>query len=116
MRTYLKIILPILVAVSTFISFSCSSRKSEPVRQRQFASENSSVLNGEKIFMIHCHKCHPAGEAGLGPAINSNPAPQFVKRFQVRHGIGVMPSFTKKELSRDNLHDISSYLKALKKY
>jgi mono/diheme cytochrome c family protein len=86
------------------------------VRQKQFASENSSVLNGEKIFMIHCHKCHPTGEAGLGPAINSNPAPQFVKRFQMRHGIGVMPSFTKEELSRDNLHDISSYLKALKKY
>jgi mono/diheme cytochrome c family protein len=95
---------------------SCSSRRSEPVKQKEFSSNSSSVKNGEKIYMIHCHKCHPAGEAGLGPAINSNPAPQFVKRFQMRHGIGVMPSFTKEEISKANLHDISDYLKAWKKY
>jgi mono/diheme cytochrome c family protein len=115
MKTYLRTILPILISGFSIVFFSCSSRKSEPVKQKQFASENSSVLNGERIFMVHCHKCHPAGEAGLGPAINSNPAPQFVKRFQMRHGLGVMPSFTRSEISKEDLRDISKYLKAWKK-
>jgi mono/diheme cytochrome c family protein len=109
----LKMILSVFIAGQIL---SCSSRKSEPVQEKEFSSDDSSVINGEKIFMIHCHKCHPAGEAGLGPAINSNPAPQFVKRFQMRHGIGVMPSFTKEEISKADLRDISQYLKAWKKH
>lgn len=109
-----KIILSVFVGATMILA--CSSRRSEPVKQQQFASQNSSVLNGERTYMMHCHKCHPAGEAGLGPAINSNPSPQFVKRFQMRHGLGVMPSFTKEEISKSDLHDISKYLKAWKKY
>ncbi len=45
-------------------------------------------------------KCHPGGEAGLGPALNWNPAPGFIKKFQVRHGLGVMPSFKSNEISK----------------
>jgi mono/diheme cytochrome c family protein len=116
MRVCLKIILSFFITFLGVQILSCSSRKSEPVREKEFLSDNSSVINGEKVFMIHCHKCHPAGEAGLGPAINSNPAPQFVKRFQMRHGIGVMPSFTRNEISKADLRDISQYLKAWKKY
>jgi len=66
--------------------------------------------------MAHCQKCHPAGEAGLGPALSSNPAPQFVKRFQMRHGLGVMPAFSKDEISSRDLKAISQYLKAWKRY
>jgi mono/diheme cytochrome c family protein len=100
----------------TIITYSCASRKSEPVKQKQFTSTNAAVLQGEKMYMHHCQKCHPAGEAGLGPALNSNPAPQFIKRFQMRHGLGVMPSFTTEEISRDDLKAISKYLKKWKKY
>jgi mono/diheme cytochrome c family protein len=116
MSVFLKIILSIFITFSGVQFLSCSSRKSEPVKEKEFSSDKSSVINGEKVFMIYCHKCHPAGEAGLGPAINSNPAPQFVKRFQMRHGIGVMPSFTRKEISKADLRDISQYLKAWKKH
>jgi len=105
-----------LVASLCLVNMMCSSRRSEPVKQKQFAPKNSRVVNGEKVFMSHCQKCHPGGEAGLGPAINSNPAPQFVKRFQMRHGLGVMPSFTKNEISKNDLRDISKYLKAIKSY
>jgi mono/diheme cytochrome c family protein len=112
MTNFLKTIFLILVAVL----FSCSSRKSEPVKQKQFVSQNVRIRNGEKIYMMNCDKCHPNGEAGLAPALNSNPAPQFIKRFQMRHGLGVMPSFTQEEITKDDLHDISKYLKALKKY
>jgi len=93
---------------------ACSSRKSEPIEGKRFRATSESIANGEKVYMLHCQKCHPGGEAGLGPAINSNPAPQFVKRFQMRHGLGVMPSFTKAEISKNNIRDISKYLKKLK--
>ena len=112
--------LPAIVFAALFfasvIIFSCSSRRSEPVKQKEFVAQTSSEKNGEDKFMQHCQKCHPGGEAGLGPAINSNPAPQFVKRFQMRHGLGVMPSFTEAEISKEDLRDISDYLKAWKKY
>lgn len=105
-----------LLLVCTMVNLSCSSRRSEPVKQKLFTTTDEHVLNGERVYMINCQKCHPAGEAGLGPAIDSNPAPQFIKRFQVRHGLGVMPSFTKAEISKEDLRDISDYLKAWKKY
>jgi mono/diheme cytochrome c family protein len=94
----------------------CAMRKSEPVKQKQFVPANNRIANGERVYMTYCQKCHPAGEAGLGPSINANPAPQFVKRFQMRHGLGVMPGFNKDEISRSDLHDISKYLKAWKSY
>lgn len=106
----------LLLSMGTMILFSCMMRKSEPVKQHSFQSQDAAVQNGERVYMIHCQKCHPAGEAGLGPAINSNPAPQFVKRFQMRHGLGVMPGFSKEEISRNDLRDISMYLKAWKRY
>ena len=64
-------------------------------------------------------KATPAGEdgeGGLGPSINANPAPQFIKRFQMRHGLGVMPSFKKDEITPKDLHDISMFLHAWKTY
>lgn len=95
---------------------SCAGRKSEPIKQKKFEYASPSVANGEKVFMVYCQKCHPAGEAGLGPAINSNPAPQFVKRFQVRHGLGAMPAFKEEDISTADLRDISEFLRSWKKY
>jgi mono/diheme cytochrome c family protein len=106
----------LMLSFSVLLFVGCSSRKSEPAKQKTFQSDSEEILKGEKVFMQYCHKCHPGGEAGLGPAINSNPAPQFLKRFQVRHGLGVMPSFKEEEVSRADLQNISRYLKAWKKY
>lgn len=102
--------------ITIIVLNQCAMRKSEPIQGEYFHPENERVVNGEKVFMAHCQKCHPGGEAGLGPSINANPAPQFIKRFQMRHGLGVMPGFDKDEISRDDLRDISKYLKAWKKY
>lgn len=104
------------MGVSCLLIGSCSVRKSEPLTQREFTPANTRIANGERVFMSHCQKCHPGGESGLGPAINANPAPQLIKRFQMRHGLGVMPSFKKGEISKQDLHDISTYLRAWKKY
>jgi mono/diheme cytochrome c family protein len=103
-----------LFTVSLLI-VSCSSRKSEPITNKTFDNKSERLANGERVYMMRCQKCHPGGEAGVGPALNSNPAPSFVKRFQVRHGLGVMPSFSTKEISRDDLHDVTAFLKTWKK-
>lgn len=107
----------LIATIITTLNFSaCMVRKSEPITQKSFVPANERVVNGERVFMIHCQKCHPAGESGLAPAINSNPAPQFIKRFQMRHGLGVMPPFKKEEISKKDLRDISKYLHAWKTY
>ena len=95
---------------------SCSVRRSEPLTGRNFTPANDKVVHGEQLYMANCQKCHPAGESGLGPSLNANPAPGFVKRFQMRHGLGVMPAFSKDELSHQDLKDIAAYLRAWKHY
>ena len=65
--------------------------------------------------MAKCQQCHPGGEAGLGPALNDKPLPEFLKKFQVRHGLGTMPSFSEKEISDQQLEDLMEYLKALRR-
>jgi mono/diheme cytochrome c family protein len=95
---------------------ACAIRKSEPVTNQNFVPANNHIANGEDVFMKNCQKCHPGGEGGLGPAINPVPAPSFIKEFQVRHGLGVMPSFKKDEISKYDLQDVSKYLHAWKHY
>ena len=109
MKTLVIIVVIITVA-------SCAIRRSEPVKQRNFVAANAEVAHGEQVYMSYCHKCHPSGESGLGPSINSSPAPNFLKKFQVRHGLGVMPSFKKDELSQKDLHDIVKFISAWKSY
>ena len=90
---------------------ACSSRKSLPLEGPLSLTEQEQ--KGELVFMEHCQRCHPGGEAGLGPAIN--PAPGFGKRFQIRHGLGAMPSFDETLISDKELDNMLNYLKALRK-
>lgn len=92
--------------------FMCSSRRSLPLKG-ELENKSDKVIAGKKVFDLQCYKCHPNGEAGLGPALNSNPSPGFLKRFQVRHGLGVMPSFKKDEVSKEEMNNLIAYMKAL---
>lgn len=116
MKKYLIIICIATVVICFSVISSCAVRKSEPITGKEFVAKNDRVANGERIFMASCQKCHPGGEGGLGPAVNPNPAPGFIKRFQMRHGLGVMPSFKKDEISKTDLRDISKYMRAWKYY
>jgi mono/diheme cytochrome c family protein len=118
MRTRLQLtaVFIFLIVLSYNLLISCAARKSEPMKEKTFVAKNERVANGEIVFMRYCQSCHPAGEGGLGPSINANPAPQFVKRFQMRHGLGVMQGFKQDEISKNDLRDISKYLKAWKSY
>ena len=92
----------------------CTARRSEPIRG-SLDINDQAVKEGQIVYMAHCQKCHPIGESGLGPAINSNPAPKFVKKFQVRHGLGMMPAFSEEHISDHDLQNIVQYMAALKR-
>ena len=78
--------------------------------------DDPQVERGRVVFMEKCQACHPGGEAGLGPALNDKPLPGFVKRFQVRHGLGAMPAFPEEEIGDDELDDLLAYLAALRRH
>ena len=91
---------------------SCATpRQSEP-RTGAFRPANEQVARGETIFFRYCAKCHDAGHSGLGPGIL--PVPDFLIRFQVRHGLGVMPAFDRRVLPDDQLDDLLRYLAAIR--
>jgi len=104
-----------LLAGGVVIS-SCAIRKSEPITGKVVNTKDDIHLRtGEVLYMTYCYKCHPMGEGGLGPALNSLTLPKFAKRFQVRHGLGVMPYFKKDQISKKDLRAITDYMGALKK-
>jgi len=104
----------LIIPIFSVLLIACSSRRSIPI-SGELMTTDTHVLNGEKMFNANCQKCHPGGEAGLGPALNSNPAPRFIKAFQVRTGLGAMPKFTKDEIPKEDLKDITLYLHELRK-
>ena len=105
-----------LAIASLMVISSCALRRSEPIKGIAFHAEDTRVRNGEIVYMDKCQKCHPGGEGGLGPGINPLPVPSFIKQFQIRHGLGVMPAFKKDEISKQDLKDITRYLHAWKHY
>jgi hypothetical protein len=86
-------------AYATGIQRTTTGRKG-----KQWPSEAYAVLP----------EMHPAAEAGPGPALSNNPAPGFVKRFQVRHGLGAMPAFKNDVISKEDVKDIMHYLRSVK--
>jgi mono/diheme cytochrome c family protein len=110
-----------ILALSTLLSLplalvlaaGCSARRSEPIAgPLVLASEE--LRQGEIAFDEHCTRCHPGGEKGLAPAINNKPLPGFLIKFQVRHGMGAMPAFSKEEIPPEELDALVRYLKVLR--
>jgi len=92
----------------------CSGRRSEPLRGAVDVSD-PKVAHGQQVYINRCDKCHPGGDAGLGPSLNNKPLPGFMVAFQARHGMGAMPAFTDEELPRAELDAVVAYLKALRR-
>ena len=103
-----------VVVVPLLLGACASARRSEPIRGEMPAA-SVSFAEGRRAFMRHCHACHPGGEAGLGPALNNKPLPTSLIKFQVRHGLGVMPAFKAEDIAPDELDSITAYLSALRK-
>jgi mono/diheme cytochrome c family protein len=109
-----RILLTAFAALLLLVQACGSSRRSEPIRG-PLALESAKLEQGKVVFMEHCHKCHPGGETGLGPALNNKPAPGFLIRIQVRNGLGAMPGFNRELISNEEMDGLVAYVKALRR-
>ena len=97
-----------LLAASLVVT-SCVARRTEPIAP-PLQLTNPQLVRGQQVFYAECHLCHPHGGAGLGPAIVNKPLPGFLIEFQVRHGLGAMPSFKPDKISSEDLDAVVAYL------
>lgn len=102
-----------VLLIAATVAACGSARRGEPLAGAIALSPEGR--RGESLFMAHCHQCHPKGESGLGPSINDKPLPEFLIRFQVRHGLGAMPSFGPDRLSDAEVADVVRYLRELRR-
>jgi mono/diheme cytochrome c family protein len=73
------------------------------------------LREGQELESQHCHRCHPNGGTGLGPAFNNKPLPVFLMKFQVRRGLGVMPAFDRSIIPDEDLDALMTYIVALRR-
>ena len=79
-------------------------------------SFSKSEFRGMTLFMQHCNKCHPGGGEGVGPSlIDKKVLPDMLIHFQVRAGLGEMPSFDQEVLSKNDVKKIISFIQLLRK-
>jgi mono/diheme cytochrome c family protein len=105
----------VALAAAALLCVSCgSARRSEPIKGA-FATSDPRVEHGRQVWMMKCDRCHPGGEAGLGPATNDKPLPEFLIATQIRTGLGAMPAFTKAEMSDSDVAAVIAYMKAIRR-
>jgi mono/diheme cytochrome c family protein len=102
------------LAIAVSFSIGCGTARRDALVAKPLHRPTSQVELGDRIFSARCNQCHPGGAAGLGPAINNKPVPGFMIAFQVRHGLGAMPRFSKSQLSDRQLDAVVAYLKDLR--
>lgn len=78
------------------------------------ATSDPQVALGERVFAANCNQCHPGGTQGVGLSLNDKPLPPGIIKFQVRNGLGVMPSFSQAQISDAELDALTAYLLALR--
>ena len=111
---YTYVVLMLLTGVLLAGLAGCgSARRGAPVQPALTLSEPQAE-HGQRVFMTFCNGCHPGGSNGLAPAINNKPLPAFAIRYQVRHGLGVMPAFSEEVISEEELDALVEYLFALR--
>ncbi|CAN5339509.1 hypothetical protein BH23BAC1_BH23BAC1_07220 [soil metagenome] len=104
-----KLLLIAVIFSLSLIMVFCTTRASEPIKGPMNLDSQELVL-GQKVYNSYCNKCHPGGEAGLGPALNDRPTPGFLYRFQIRNGLGAMPDFSKEVINDEEMDALIRYL------
>lgn len=100
----------IAITAAATIGIGCADARRPNTVPAQTLRRNPRLAEGQRVFMQYCNQCHVGGAAGVGPAIDNKPLPAFVIRFQVRHGVGAMPSFGPWAISDSQLDDLVQYL------
>lgn len=103
-----------IIAAVLALAACGSSRRSVPVAGPMQIADPQVAL-GERVFMRECSACHPRGEAGLAPGLNNKPLPEFYIKFQVRNGLGAMPSFSEEQVTAEELNAIVEYLEHMRR-
>lgn len=91
---------------------ACGSPRRSEALGGSYEFEDADLARGRVVYAERCHACHPGGAAGLGPSLNEKPLPEFLIRFQVRHGLGAMPAFDESQVPGPDLDRVVAYLKA----
>lgn len=115
------IIIAFIIAI-----FSCGNNAEDRIETKTAVDEkpidpengicfSETEYRGMKLFMRHCNKCHPGGEKGKGPALNDKKLPDFAIHFQVRTGMGDMPSFKKDEISKEDVKRIIEFVQLMRR-
>lgn len=108
------IILTLIAASFGLLLAACTTaRKTEPLAP-PLDVRDPKMARGQQVFFQNCHQCHPHGQGGLGPAIVNKPLPEFLMKFQVRHGLGTMPSFGADKIPPQDLEALMEYIKAVR--
>lgn len=103
----------VLVCSAVLVFTGCgTARRTEP-HAPPLTFSDAKLTRGREVFFAQCHYCHPHGSAGLGPAIVNKPLPGFLLKFQVRHGLGTMPSIKADKVTAEDLDALVAYIKAV---
>lgn len=105
-----------LAAIAIGAAFACSSPRSATIDGPLpgVTALTDPLARGRVAFQFHCDRCHPGGEAGLGPALIDKPLPGWLMKIQVRQGLGAMPSIPEEELGDAALDDVVAWIKAVR--
>src|SRR3954462_7501917 len=109
----------ILLSGLILFMMSCSARRVG--KEWDMSETNDPVLKeGRLVFKNNCQRCHPAGEAGVGPPLNAIHLPGLLLKARVRSRAfllwtGRMPSFDKHEINKKELRSLVRFLKEMEK-
>ena len=118
----------LLYCIGIGILFACGENTEEEKQKQRVTHKESTnpvasqpvtltveEFEGMKLFMRNCNKCHPGGEKGSGPSLNDKETPNFLIHWKVRLGGGDMPKFTDEQISKEQLKEITAFVKLLQK-
>lgn len=111
----LALALTLALALGLAAAAGCGPQRREPLAGTPVTVDTPAERRGERLFYRFCAKCHPGGEAGLGPALNNKPLPEVAIRAQIRKGLGAMPAFPEDRLPDAQVAEIADYVAALRK-
>ncbi len=110
-----------IVSVFSTVLFmtACSARRVHK-EWTTSQSEDPVIKEGRFVFKQNCQRCHPNGEAGVGPSLNNIHLPGFVLKAKVRSRAlllwtGRMPQFDKHEISKKELRSLIVFMKEMEK-
>jgi mono/diheme cytochrome c family protein len=103
-----------LIAGAAVVVLGCGPQRRGALVGRPVVPDTAAERRGERLFYRHCSRCHPGGEAGLGPALNDKPLPEGAVETQIRKGIGSMPAFPDRILDDQQVAAIADYVTELR--